>query len=113
MDKVNLKLLVLDTLRAERDFVKFLKRTGGSYFLTLSDDEASEGMRLMERASQTIDRLSKIIDNCDKLTISERPLVQPAMSRNATPNTSKCPVPQMQQNPEGGAVKSSSVGFIL
>lgn len=85
MDEVNLKLLILDTLRAQRDFVKFLKRTGGNYFLKLRDDEASEGMQLMERASQTIDRLSEIIDKCDTLTISDQTITQGAnMSRNAT-----------------------------
>jgi hypothetical protein len=99
MDEINLKLLVLDTLRAQRDFVKFLKRTGGNYFLTLRTDEASEGMRLMERASRTIDRLSEIIDKCDTLTLSERSLTQAAsMSRNATETSPKLPVPPMQQS---------------
>ena len=112
MDEVNLKLLVLDTLRAQRDFVKFLKRTGGNYFLKLSDDEASEGMRLMERASQTIGRLSEIIDRCDALTISERTLTPAAsMSRNATETSPILPVPPMQQSLPKGSVTLPSERF--
>lgn len=118
IDDVQLKVLVLESLRAQRDYLKFLRRVGRRHGLekSFNDDETIEGNMIMERVSETIDRLSVVIDNCDTLTLSadqkiprhtsNRPILESkatketitqAMSRKATPRGGKIAVPQTQQ----------------
>jgi hypothetical protein len=118
IDDVRLKILVLESLRAQRDFLKFLRGVAERHGFEelFNDDEAVEGNMIMKKASDTIDRLSVVIDNCDTLTIASdekeskptsRYLVDPktkdapmlrAVSRLATVKTVKSHVPTTQKN---------------
>lgn len=59
---IQLKVLIYEALQTQRDFTKFLRMVGDRYGRLLNDEEAHEGRVLMQRASDTIDRLSEVMD---------------------------------------------------
>jgi len=67
---IKLKVLIFETLQAQRDFVSFLRKVGQRYGRLLDEAEVCEAATLMERASETIDRLTQIMENAT-ITISE------------------------------------------
>ena len=67
---VQLKVLIYETLQAQRDFAKFLRMVGQRYGRLLNEEEAREGVILMQRTSEIIDRLAEIMDNAT-ITISD------------------------------------------
>jgi hypothetical protein len=60
---IQLKVLIHETLQAQIEFVKFLRMAAQRYERLLSEEEGHEGAILMQRATETIDRLTDIIDN--------------------------------------------------
>jgi len=67
---IKVKLLIYETLKAQRDFTRFLRTAAQRYGPLLNAEESEEAAMLMQRASETIDRLDKILENSDALTIS-------------------------------------------
>ena len=67
---VQLKLLILESLQAQNELAKFLKEAARRYGQLLSADEISRGTRLMERVSETIERLTQVVDT-GEITISD------------------------------------------
>jgi len=80
---IQLKVLIHETLQAQKEFVKFLRTAAQRYGRLLSEEEAHEGAILIQRATETIDRLTDIIDNAT-ITISDGFIHRKASDEDST-----------------------------
>jgi len=69
-DTIELNVMIAECLEAERDLARFLECCAKKYGLLLSDDEAAQGVRLMERVSVMVDKVNSALNRPpDKLPV--------------------------------------------
>jgi hypothetical protein len=67
---IELNVMIAECLEAERDLAKFLEYCAKKYGLLLSDDEAAQGVKLMQRVSVMVDRVNSALNRPpDKLPV--------------------------------------------
>ena len=90
--EISLKVLIFESLQAQSNFVKFLREIALRYGHLLSADEAIRGERLMQHASETIDKLDRVLNNA-VITLSDGNIhPKPSDEDSPTPGRGLCQV---------------------
>jgi hypothetical protein len=67
---VELKVLILESLEAQKELARFLEYCAKKYGLLLTNEEAARAMKLMERVSVMVDRVNSALNRPpDKLPV--------------------------------------------